>query len=286
MKSQYHLEINDSRWGLSAAEEAKAWLKKFTSVMNLKKNDDKTDKQIKFVRNDPLSHLKNTNGVKQYRLRDLSFIESTDSSLILCDIGLKAAYEDEITKMWLALFPIYHNIQKQGGYPFHGALIRRKDFGFLMMAPSRTGKSTCCRRMPDDWQVLSDDDTVAYQTANGQVFAHPFPTWSEHRNIQCNLIWDVQKSYSLNAFFFLERSEKDEIIPVGPGLSSMLINNSISDILYFYSPNFEIPEYKEYKKISMLNACKMAKILPSFILRASLNGDFYEKIDEAITNVR
>ena len=64
--------------------------------------------------------------------------------------------ELNILRLRLSLYPIYQRAQEAGGLPLHAGLVEKDGKGILLAAPSDTGKSTCCRRLPPPWKALCD----------------------------------------------------------------------------------------------------------------------------------
>jgi SynChlorMet cassette protein ScmC len=138
--------------------------------------------------------------------------------------------------MWLSLQPIYRQSVQRGGFPFHSGLIEYKGRGILLAATGGIGKSTCCRRLPDHWKSLCDDEALIILDNNKKYCVHPLPTWKNYV-LNSDTIeregskWDVQYSVPLSAIFFLEQSEKDEVIPISSKKSPLLMVESASQSL-------------------------------------------------------
>jgi len=98
--------------------------------------------------------------------------------------------------------------------------------GFLLAGQGGTGKSTCCRRLPNNWKPLCDDESLIVLDKSKVYHVHPFPTWSDYIQKRAKNIWDVQGSVPLSAIFFLEQSEKDEVIPLSKEQSAILMTKS------------------------------------------------------------
>ncbi len=110
--------------------------------------------------------------------------------------------------MWSSLAPIYLREQLFGGMPFHAGLVERDYMGFLISAPSGTGKSTSCRRIPPPWKPLCDDEVFIVKDSKGTYKVHPFPTWSEFFNgRKRHHLERFKRAVPLSAIFFLEQSK-------------------------------------------------------------------------------
>jgi len=201
---------------------------------------------------------------------------------VVCKLQNKATFNGNIMGMWYTLHPIYHRAQDSGGLPLHGALLEWKGNGIVLSAPSKTGKSTCCRRLPLHWRALCDDETLIVSDKQKQYMAHPIPSWSEYIVDVSKRTWNVQHHVPLKAFFFLEQAEKDEAIPIGHGQAAILINQSAIAI-YRKSLENLVPEEKMVLKKKIFdNACELSKAIPSFVLRFSLAGQFWDEMEKVL----
>ena len=155
--------------------------------------------------------------------------------------------------------------------------------GFLLAGQGGTGKSTCCRRLPNNWKPLCDDEALIVLDKSKVYHVHPFPTWSDYIMERAKNTWDVQKSVPLSAIFFLEQSEKDEVIPLSKEQSAILITKS-SKQAYDWSWTW-IDKNNQTILIKDIfnNAFEMAKVIPAYRLRVSLNGRFWEEIEKVMT---
>ncbi len=191
-------------------------------------------------------------------------------------------YERSILSMRLSLYPIYRQAQESGGLPFHAGLVERDGKGILLAAPAETGKSTCCRRLPPPWKALCDEETLVLSNNAEHYIAHPFPTWSDYFRKRFEHTWNVQRHLPLSAIFFLERAEDDEAVPVGQGESAVFMHQSAMQVCHRYWNSLDHDQVKTLKKKLFDNACELAKTVPAFKLRVSLNGRFWEKIEEVL----
>ena len=205
---------------------------------------------------------------------------------VICEICGNSSHDEEIMNMWNALQPIYQQAQNSGGLPLHGALLELEGKGIIIAAPGDTGKSTCYRRVPDYWKPLCDDELLVVFDKNSGYRAHPIPTWSDYLWRKSEKIWDVEYSVPLEAIFFLEQAPIDEAAPVGKGQAAILINQSATQV----SQKFWWKVDKEHKRALterlFNNACQMAKAIPAYTLKATLEGRFWEEIEKQLHDLQ
>ncbi len=73
---------------------------------------------------------------------------------------------------------IAREAQACGGVLIHGALAELDGMGVILAAPGGTGKTTASNRLLAPWRSLCDDTTLVVRDAQGNYWAHPWPTWS------------------------------------------------------------------------------------------------------------
>lgn len=202
---------------------------------------------------------------------------------VICEFGHEGNHELDILRKSLALYPIFERAQSSGGLPFHAGLVERYGTGILLAGSGNTGKSTCCRRLHSPWHPLCDDETLVVRDEQKRYLAHPFPTWSEYLWRQSEQTWNVEAHVPLSAIFFLERAEIGEVVPMGRGQTAVSIIQSATQV---YRPNWNYLDREEarvLKKKLFDNACELAKEIPAFKLRVSLNGRFWEEIEKVLS---
>jgi len=190
--------------------------------------------------------------------------------------------EIEIIYMWFALHPIYQRSMCIGGLPFHAGLIELDGRGFLLAARGDTGKSTCCRRLPDYWKPLCDDEALVVFDKQKKYRGHPFPTWSDYLWKHSEKTWNVQYSVPLTGVFFLEQSEADEIKPLGEGQAAVLMAESAIQVCEKFWRTSAKEYQRPFRTEIFNNACKMAKQIPAYHLCVSRHGEFWKKMEKVI----
>lgn len=180
------------------------------------------------------------------------------------------------------LLPVYRQSISLGGLLVHSGLAEYNGKGVLLAAHSGTGKSTCCRRLPDHWQPLCDDEALIVLDRKNRYRVHPFPTWSEYLWEQSGRTWDVQHSVPLASIFFLEQSTSDGIEPLGQGKAAVLLHASANQICHKFAHILNSEEQKKLWCQLFNNACEMVQKIPAFRLHVSLHGKFWTEIEQAL----
>jgi len=200
----------------------------------------------------------------------------------------KDVYEDvrkEYFKMSYSLYPVYRRTVALGGLPLHAGLIRYNGDGILLAGPTNVGKSTCCRRLNPPWHCLCDDEALIVRDNQSRYRVHPFPTWNDYLYRPSDKKWDVQYHLPLRALFFLEQAETDEVVPLTRAEATIFINRSVTEVtqLIWLSLTKKIEKKVSiFRKRIFENACELSKSIPTFSLRVSLKGRFWEKIEKAL----
>ncbi|HOD35467.1 MAG TPA: SynChlorMet cassette protein ScmC [Syntrophales bacterium] len=276
----YSLELADgSHWGIGADGSAASCLAEFSRVMELRSRPNAAQRHLWMTRTGAPSAICSA----AWTLKDLGLIRlyyHKKSADIVCDLGPKGKRGIEITRMQMALFPIFEGVQEAGGVPLHAALIERDGMGFVIAARGGTGKSTCCARIPPPWNALCDDETVIARSPDGIYMAHPFPTWSRYIVGPCRQTWKVEKALPLRAIFFLDRAAtRDEVIPIKGWESAVRASCLQTQILTIIWLGLDRENLYKQRTCFFNNMAAIAGKVPSFVLRASLEGAFWEEME-------
>lgn len=296
--NSYCLELADGqRWHIIGVSETSQWVNKLASIMQLRICKSNNHSKLLIIRKaqsfdrnaKPLFrkylNIQNPLPMKKCSLHELGslrFRYCTEKPDIICEIGEEENWEKEILKMWHVFIPISQKTQDNGGLPLHGALVEKQGKGIILAASGGTGKSTCCLRIPSPWSPLCDNETLIVKGKNGKYLAHPFPTWSEYLCKGSNKTWDVKDYVPLQAIFFLEQSESDEALPLGKGEATTKIIQLADQV--FWLRFFDVNK-KEKRSLNLKlfkNASEIATAVPSFILRVTLKGSFWEEMDKVL----
>jgi len=192
-------------------------------------------------------------------------------------------------KIDTALYNIYSGVIKKGGIPLHTAFIKKDKYRILLSGPCEVGKTTCCKRIPQPWQAIRDEEVLIVRYMQ-KYYIHTLPTGDDFIKNRHNTkkTYYNQKGVPLSAIFFLEQSKIDKVIPINQRQATTLIYDQARfkfrpDML---NANLNKREYIGIKNKIFNNSYNIAKQIPIFKLYVSLNGRFWEKIDEVLKNIR
>jgi len=288
----YRLRLaNGHEWNLLSSEEVTPWLQKLAGIMQLKTHElNGSPKLIFHLRGEDLDPTLRQGlpkkGWKEHDIKSVKFWFHPKHQDVICEIGDDETHELSVIRMWQALAPIYRKVQEDGGFPFHCGFVAKDGKGVLLAAPGNTGKSTCCRRIPSPWEAMSDDEAVIVLNDKKEYMAHPFPTWSnflwKRDEGDFRMDWNSEKAIPLKAIFFLEQSEVESVETVGQGQAAIFMNESATQVCRRSWRKLDPDVEKRLKRKIFENACEMAKAIPAYILKVSLNGKFWEKIEEVL----
>ena len=301
-KIKYCLSLaNGQEWQFVSTKETEDWLNRLTSIMELTPCKDTKGSKLIFACgessqnkiNEILLSLDSSFGLDSWKCRDIKFLRFWHSDFIrdvVCEF--KFPYADSsgvidtmnVWRMYHVMRPIYERVKGYGGVPIHAALVEIHNYGVLISASGGTGKSTCCTRIQQPWRAICDDESLVLLDKQSQYMVHPIPTWGSLLEQDSNS-WDVQRAFPLRAIFFLERSEFDEVAPIGQGQASVLINDAVSWIWFRSLKNTDRQEKIKLSKEIFDNSCRIARSLPTFMLRASLTGKFWKVMEKALETI-
>lgn len=298
LKNAYNMRLASGQClSLVATPKMRPWLARFASIMELSPSSSEGNPKVIFARYDPLRNKKTGPGcdigpvagrsfpVDGWSLNDLRVVKIWHHDLIrdvVCEIPEFEDEKMEILQMCNSLYAVYNEAQKAGGFPMHAALIERRGRGIVVAAPGNTGKSTLCRRLPPRWKALSDDEALIVPDIEGRYLAHPFPTWSDYIWNKSENTWNVERSVFLEAIFFLEQAEVNEVEAVDKVNAVTIMNRSVHEV--FFKNCADKKEVKETprRRILFENVCRAARVVRSFRLRCTLSGELWDEIDRAI----
>lgn len=292
----YRLSLSDgSSWWITSDEASASWIDELAVIMELKEDKPNSFPRLIFSKLTEENNAKDAGhriwsrrgfdnaGWICYADKLIRIWRHSSIHNIIIEIDDYGIDQIKYVNMWASLQPIYERSISKGGLPFHAGSAELEGQGILVAASGGTGKSTCCRRLPDYWKPLADDEALVVLDTQKKYQTHPFPTWSDYLWKRAKNMWDVQYSVPLSGIFFLEQSETDEVVPLGMGEAAVLINGSATQVYQKFWRRADIENKRRLRGEIFSNACEMAKRIPAFRLKASLHGRFWEEIENVLT---
>lgn len=291
----YTLSLADGTlWFIAGDTQLEEWVDRMAIIMNLKQGDGNRSQFLDFIhKNDSEKPVELKIGAKGPELPDgiscpvdLQFNDMGMSTHLTCEIDNSGKGVIDYINMSYSLYPIFCRNLIKGGLPLHSSLIEFQGRGILLAGPGDTGKTTCCSRLPENWKPMCDDETLVVFNKKQTYHAHPFPTWSNYFWERSEPTYDVQYALPVSAIFFLEQHATDEVISLGQGESAAMICQSSMQMFARFLRNTDKESKSKHLSTIFSNACQMAKAIPAFKLRVSLNGRFWEKIETVLIKVK
>jgi SynChlorMet cassette protein ScmC len=289
----YGFRLADSQyWGVQPGKGTGEWADALARLLGIDLLPDLTDNVIRLERlPQPTGPDDESCAFSGGRIKDGCFVRMSpyleirrhpSVREIVCGLHETADFSQVKEQMRCALFPVYDLTVRRGGLPLHCALVERDGLGILLVGRSGVGKSTACRRLPKGWSPLCDDLALVVRMSGGGFAAHPLPTWSAVGPDPENRRWDINRGVRLAAIFFLAQSAEDEILPAGTAMASVVLTDAAMTIFRSVRVQEQSLEKKLLGRNAFANAAALARSVPSHILRLSLTGRFWEKIEEIL----
>jgi len=283
----YSLALADgSRWWIGADSSQQAWVNRLAELMQLDPGDPVEDACRFFLtkaNEGEMQLLREASGWSLVNLNRCLIRQHSESPDILWEIGPEVSEASSPLPFFLYLSTFIHRESlRRGGLPFHAAMVEKGGQGIILAGPSGAGKSTCFRRIPPPWQGLCDDELLVVKTPEGRYLAHPFPTWSDEFLKRQNRPRKVQSPVPLAGIFFLEQASSDDYLAIKAGEAAVAATASafqVMDRLFWVS---SAKETRNLRCQIFANACDLVGQIPTFRLKVSLNGRFWEKLEAAL----
>lgn len=293
--NRYDLTFIDGQtWNFYFSPGLKEWGKEFSTIIGLQGNHQRGNYRVYFYKDDEIPPLysppyisQNQTLVKQCQRLSLKWMEMQYVPLSSVYCGFFHHPMDTDHEMITfhqrssALFPLYRETIRTGGLVLHGALLHHATHGGIaILAPSGTGKSTCAERVPPHWSSWSDDLLLLVKTAESSYNAHPLPTWSNFLwNRDRQKQWNVHQQTHMKGFFFLQKSDKDLVVPLSNLDAAQWLYDSSLQVMGRFVNGMPVEDQRTLKRKIFENACKLSLHTPSVILMATKEGHFWREIE-------
>jgi SynChlorMet cassette protein ScmC len=290
----YPFRLSDGQyWGIEPSGDTREWADEFAFLLGLKPLQGCPDRTIR-IRRVPLPSEAGTGRPSSssqgypkegWRGRISHSLEDWRHPAVL-DVVFRLHQTESPRRvkeqMRHALLPVYESAVSGGGFPIHCALVEHEGRGLLLVGKSGAGKSTACLRLPPGWNALADDMVLSLRAPGGGFRVHPLPTWSAVEPGSRTRSWDIGQNVPLSAIFFLSQAADDAVIPAGRAMASVILAEAAMTIFNSVNSGSRAFETSPLKGDIFANAAAMVNAVPSYILRLTLGGRFWEKLEEAL----
>jgi SynChlorMet cassette protein ScmC len=286
------------QWRFCAGSDAKAWLETLARILCLRRSTASHGPAITFIEtvkrerfNTFFSRCRDQGlydglpsiGWRSKRLGLVRFWYHPAAADMICQVQWWDSPPTNIVAMADAACVLYHGLADSGAFPVHAALLELHGRGVLLAGEGGVGKTTCCRRVPEPWTRLCDDEALIVPGPDGSFCAHPFPTWSDLVRGVGPKSWQVERGVPLSAIFFLAQAPQDKAIPLGRGEAAARM--TAMTLRYFTRPRWKgsHPEDEVTIRARVFdNVCRAASQVPSFELRVLRDGRFWNEIERVL----
>lgn len=232
--------------------------------------------QVKFPSQNWIRHEIKQSTVWQQKEKSVWLVSS-----YFRETNLPGDYLKEL-RIWSSIllgFPTVMAAQQCGGILMHAALVSYQNNGILISAKGGMGKTTTCRRLPDTWEIHGDDQVLLFPRENGELVAHALPTYSTFWEGKESFPLDISKPVRLRAFFYLNQASENSITPLNSrqSIASLFLGVIHMSRTYW---RFVQPQQKRKYLDHIIPQCQnLAKLYPSYHLKLSLSGDFWQELE-------
>jgi signal peptidase I len=205
------------------------------------------------------------------------------SGAVVCRLAAPISQWTKIDQMRRVASQVARETMARGGLLFHGALAEYRGSGFIMAGSQNVGKSTASRRLPSPWRSLCDDMTLVVPDGKGGFWAHPWPTWSRFFYNGPGGSWAVEDAKPLRAIFFLDQAPFEALEPIYGTQATALTLQSAEELTRELLLELTDTDTARALCDKALSAAKgLAAAVPTYLLKLSLDGRFWEKIEAVL----
>jgi len=287
----YSLSLaNGHSWNIHADQNIEKWLSNFAEILSLSKTLTLSNASDFYITPEENAADQFFHGSwLELPNRYVRLFLSKKNRDILCILNrdLLNSRIDETVLMLFVMQGIFASEIQSGGLPLHAAMVHWKGNGILLAAQGGVGKSTCATRLPESWNAIADDTCLAVHSNENKYSIHPLPTWSVFfDNQDWGASWMVERSFPIQLICFLERSDSDDIIPLGNGEAAASIYQSAMQVWRGTQHLLSDPIMHKYwiKKIFQ-NSCSLSHGIPSAKLEFTKEGHFWENIESFLSRI-
>jgi len=238
---KYHVQLSpDVQWSIGNTIDCAEWTNEFCKVLELPQHEN-SESIPKLIFTTDSEHFLEHPIFQRSGFPELSWTNykyfgsriwyNNHTPDLFCQITKPETFDDKIYSMWAVVHAVYRRAVQIGGTPLHAAISEQDGKGIVFAAPGGGGKSTTSKRLSENFNLHGDDEVLVLPDGSGSFIAHPFPTWSNFMYKRPKVSWNVEKMIPLKAAFFVEKADREEIIPLKSHEASALFNQSIRQIM-------------------------------------------------------
>jgi SynChlorMet cassette protein ScmC len=271
-------------WGIVAGDERAATIVScLEDAMQLQHNDTPTYRLFVFTNGDGAYSISPHTRLGHPMVIPGDLLTSDSENTFTCFVP-PARNKDIMANQLLRLSLYFvRETQRCGGFLLHGALAERDGWAVILAGPGGAGKTTASRRLTSPWYSLSDDATLVVRGEDGAYWAHPWPTWSYFMSSGPGGTWDVSHAVPLKAIFFLQQEQQDRVEPVTPGQAVCLLVELTEHTSWSMAHGQGRDAARKLRLQRFNNICSLAKLITCYSLHMSLDGAFWEAIEQIMT---
>jgi SynChlorMet cassette protein ScmC len=276
------LELFDLKYRFKGTDKTKDFVSALNNIMMLRENGKYSNFIILRKGLEDFLTYYPTNNLK-WKIYDNSKVKCAFHPIlkdIICELGNK---ESDYFKAKYMFFPLWLQIVEAGGLIAHSSLVVKDGRGILMCGSNSSGKSTCYKRFPEEFEKISDDWNIIFPCGR-DYFVSPWPTWSHflHKKDEKQRKWNVNRKIRLQSIFFLQKSQSTELKKPELGFFYQAFIEMHKELLHFDIKHLSVPDKRKFFSNIFENSWNLNRKVSSYSLKISLKEDFTELMKEVI----
>ncbi len=216
--------------------------------------------------------------------------ENFASGRIFCLLPRPENHDLLISGMLIIAQAIARAEVSRGGLLIHGALVKvpgKSESGIILAGPSAVGKTTASKRLPLPWQPLSDDTSLIERDERGHYIAHPWPTWSHFYSSPegkpgTGGSWDVQTGLPLQAIFFLEQADQDQVDTLSTASATAFLMQTVQHVTLPMARDLSPGRVQPLHQHQLAVAEEIIRAIPAYTLQLCTTGAFWVNITDTL----